>query len=119
MSNLVKWLMTLSHDPTQLSTPSRFPHVLHAPNCYTGARGKRDTTVADVREGTRERQDHVSYLLRMWRVGDAEGPRWRASLKSARNGEQLGFASLEDLFHFLRTCTGTVWGAYGDGQEPP
>jgi hypothetical protein len=114
MSNLVKWLMTLSHDPTQLSTPSRFPHVLHAPNCYTGARGKRDRTVADVREGTRERRDCASYLLRLWRVGDAEGPTWRASLKSVHNGEQVGFASLDDLFHFLRKETGTLLGADRD-----
>jgi hypothetical protein len=67
--------------------------------------------VADVREGTRERRDYASYLLRMWRVGDADEPTWRASLKIVHSGEQVGFASLEDLFRFLRTQTGTMPGA--------
>jgi hypothetical protein len=87
--------------------PSRFPYVLHAPNRYTGARGKRGTTVADMPDGSKEQRDYASYLLRLWRVGDAEGPTWRASLKSVHNGQQVGFASLADLFAFLENETGS------------
>jgi hypothetical protein len=74
--------------------------------------------VTDMPDGSKERQDYSSYLLRLWRVGDSERPIWRASLKSVHDGQQVGFASLEDLFHFLRTCTGTVWGADGDRRDP-
>ena len=70
--------------------------------------------VADMPEGSKEQRDYSSYLLRMWRVGDAEGPTWRASLKSVHNGEQVGFASLEDLFHYLRKETGMLPGADRD-----
>ena len=67
--------------------------------------------MADVRKVTREQRAYSSYLLRLWRVGAAEGPTWRASLKIVHNGEQVGFASLEDLFHFLRKETGMLPGA--------
>jgi hypothetical protein len=65
-----------------------------------------------------EKRRYLSYLLRLWRVGAAEGPTWRASLKSLHNGEQVGFASLGDLFRFLRTQIGTMPGADGDEQDP-
>lgn len=59
------------------------------------------------------RPGYLSYLLRLWRVsGDGEphdmGSKtiWRASLESARTGEQRGFASLDQLFGFLREQTG-------------
>ena len=74
--------------------------------------------VADMPEGSKERRDCSSYLLRMWRVGDAARPTWRASLKGVHDDQQVGFANLEDLFHFLRTRTGTVWGADGDRRDP-
>jgi hypothetical protein len=74
-------------------------------------------TVADMPDGSKEQRDYASYLLRLWRVGAAEGHTWRASLKSAHDGEQVGFASLEDLFHFLRTQTGMMPSADADGQE--
>jgi hypothetical protein len=70
--------------------------------------------VTGMPEGAKEQRNHSSYLLRLWRVGDAEGPTWRASLKSVHNGEQVGFASLDDLFHFLRKETGTLLGADRD-----
>jgi hypothetical protein len=73
--------------------------------------------VADMPEGSKEQRDYSSYLLRLWRVRDAEGPTWRASLKGVHDGEQVGFASLEDLFHFLRKETGTLPGADGDEQD--
>jgi hypothetical protein len=62
---------------------------------------------------TRNHKDYVSYMLRMWRDGGDEkaaaatGAPWRASLQSPRSGEMVGFASLDDLFDFLR------------GQAPP
>ena len=56
--------------------------------------------------------DYLSYLLRLWRVsGDGESPGmgrkaiWRASLESTRTGERKSFASLDDLFNFLREQT--------------
>jgi len=74
--------------------------------------------VVDTPEGSKEQRAYSSYLLRLWQVGDSERPMWRASLKSAHSGGQVGFASLDDLFRFLRTQTGTKPGADGDGQEP-
>jgi hypothetical protein len=67
----------------------------------------------------REQPDYLSYLLRLWRVtgddktnqGDeashctGETVTWRASLESALTGERKGFASLDDLFDFLRRQT--------------
>ena len=41
----------------------------------------------------------------LWRVGDDEEPMWRASLKSAHTGQQVGFGNLEELFEFLRWRT--------------
>lgn len=59
------------------------------------------------------RPDYLSYLLCLWRVsGDGEplgmGRKaiWRASLESTRTGERRGFASLDELFDFLREQTG-------------
>lgn len=63
----------------------------------------------------KEQADYLSYLLRLWRVsGDGESEPhhgaekvvWRASLESSRTRERQGFASLEDLFDFLRQQTG-------------
>ncbi|MGD8472627.1 MAG: hypothetical protein PVH59_00795 [Anaerolineae bacterium] len=71
--------------------------------------------MADVREGTREQRAYSSYLLRLWRVGAEEGATWRASLRIVHNGEQVGFGSLEDLFHFLRKETGVLPGADREG----
>jgi hypothetical protein len=57
---------------------------------------------------TRSQKDYVSYMLRMWCDRGDEGPSpsnealWRASLQSPRTGELVGFASLDDLFEFLR-----------------
>jgi hypothetical protein len=47
--------------------------------------------------------DYLSYMLRLWRVdnGDQETV-WRASLQDSLTGQQVGFASLEELFAFLR-----------------
>ena len=47
-----------------------------------------------------------SYLLRLWREGE-DKMGWRASLHDPRTGERLGFASLDELFGYLRKETGT------------
>jgi hypothetical protein len=42
-----------------------------------------------------------SYLLRLWRIGTAAPPSWRASLEDARTHQRRNFASLEQLYAFL------------------
>ena len=66
----------------------------------------------------KEQPDYLSYLLRLWRDADNDGPHqmkpwtaWRASLQCSLAGERRVFASLDDLFAFLRRQTG------GDGDE--
>ncbi len=59
-------------------------------------------------QGSQERGDYLSYLLRLWRESDGEVPVWRASVKSSHTGETVGFASLEELFEFLRQKAGAV-----------
>jgi hypothetical protein len=49
-----------------------------------------------------ERWQYLSYLLRLWQVEAGGQEVWRASLKSVDTGEQVGFASLEELFDHLR-----------------
>jgi hypothetical protein len=70
--------------------------------------GKRGAVVAKTQTGPGERQEYLSYLLRLWRVGDEDKPVWRASLRSALTGKQVGFSSLEALFDYLRAKTGVV-----------
>lgn len=66
-------------------------------------------------EDTMEQPDYLSYLLRLWWAGgDDEAPAdgvWRASLESPQTGQQQGFASLDDLFDFLREQTSNLRGA--------
>lgn len=45
------------------------------------------------------REEHRSYLLRIWRAGEDGG--WRASLQSIPGGERHMFADLESLLRFL------------------
>jgi hypothetical protein len=59
-----------------------------------------------------EQPDYLSYLLRLWRESGGEksqcgaaGAVWRASLETP-SGESHGFASLDDLFGFLRRQIG-------------
>jgi len=60
---------------------------------------------------TTDQPDYLSYLLRLWWEGGegeasgAKGRVWRASLESPHTGERKGFASLEDVFEFLREQT--------------
>jgi hypothetical protein len=55
-----------------------------------------------------ERRRYLSYLLRLWQAQREDKLVWRASLETARTGEQTGFASLKELFAFLREQTGTA-----------
>jgi hypothetical protein len=43
-----------------------------------------------------------SYLLRIWQTGDDESCTWRASLEQPGTRARRGFASLDELFRFLR-----------------
>ena len=52
-----------------------------------------------------ERQGYLAYLLRMWRVEEDGGVRWRASLEQPSDGEQFVFGSLEAAFDFLQEQT--------------
>ena len=54
---------------------------------------------------SREQRRYVSYLLRLWQIESGGELAWRASLESAHTGKQKGFASLDDLFEFLRNST--------------
>lgn len=51
---------------------------------------------------------YLSYLLRLWRVKDADEDAWRASLHSPQTGRRISFRSLDELFVFLRRETGRV-----------
>ncbi|MDX9954053.1 MAG: hypothetical protein RBT75_08155 [Anaerolineae bacterium] len=51
---------------------------------------------------------YQSYLLRIWTVhsdDEEEGIVWRGSLESSRTGTRFGFASLDELFAFIRAQT--------------
>jgi hypothetical protein len=67
--------------------------------------------------GSQEQREYLSYLLRLWKESDEEKPVWRASLKSSRTGERMGFGTLEELFEFLRRQTGTLPNAGRREQE--
>ena len=55
---------------------------------------------------TEPKRQYVSYLLRLWQKAGKGTACWRASLESPRTGQSQGFASLEELFQFLRRQTG-------------
>jgi hypothetical protein len=48
---------------------------------------------------------YLSYLLRMWQPGTGQDRAWIASLERPGTRERQGFASLDDLFDFLRRQT--------------
>jgi len=66
-----------------------------------------------------EQPGYRSYLLRLWQVGTADVPSWRASLESAQTGERRGFADLESLFAFLeqQTRSNSEQGASSPGTQ--
>ncbi len=60
-----------------------------------------------------------SYLLRMWQTGDGKECAWSASLEQPGTQERRGFATLDDLFDFLRNQTAPRPGqANGPVEEP-
>ena len=60
---------------------------------------------------------YYSYLMRLWLVGDESPTGWRASLENSRTGERVGFASIVELFDFLRLQTGSLPGNNADLDE--
>jgi hypothetical protein len=87
-----------------------------------------DDTVYCLKEETvwamgRAQSQYATYLLRLWQASES-GERhrvgretsWRASVESPRTGGRTGFASLDELFAFLRERAGG-WGRCAeDGQ---
>jgi hypothetical protein len=63
------------------------------------------------------RRKYMSYLLCLWQVRHREGVAWLASLENARTGERRGFASLDELFHFLRQRTDALCGRNNDSRK--
>jgi hypothetical protein len=62
---------------------------------------------------TKEQPDYLSYLLRLRRVSGHQGSEasseqaaWRASLEDPHTGGLHHFASLEEVFDFLRAQMG-------------
>jgi hypothetical protein len=49
-----------------------------------------------------QQKRYLVFLIRLWPAEEGGEPAWRASLESARTGERHAFASLEDLFAYLR-----------------
>ena len=65
-------------------------------------------------EKTRE---HLAYMLRIWSVRDDRKVLWRASLQNAQTSERRGFASLEDLFEYLRSQATAMAEAKAPGKK--
>jgi len=57
---------------------------------------------------TEGKKQYLSFMLRMWRANGEGKAAWRASLESPHTGESIGFASLEELFTFLRQQAGVA-----------
>jgi hypothetical protein len=54
---------------------------------------------------------YLSFLLRLWQVGQNGEESWNASLEDPHTGERHGFANLEALIKFLLQQT------QGGGEE--
>ena len=71
----------------------------------------------------KEPTDYYSGLLRLWREDGKDQTSWRASLESSLTGTRHAFASLEELFLFLRRQVGAGSAATTDKCmvrcEPP
>ena len=61
--------------------------------------GQKDRPSDQPPERPTYREEHWSYLLRLWRGGEEAS--WRASLQSIPAGERHMFADLENLLEFL------------------
>lgn len=51
------------------------------------------------------RPRYLAYLLRVWQTDGGDETEWRASLQRPGEEVRCGFASLEELFAFLRSQT--------------
>jgi hypothetical protein len=63
---------------------------------------------------------YLSYLLRLWQDNSDDQPIWRASLQSSPTENRQGFASLDELFAFLRQqvdTDGDIDKEYGSGMQ--
>jgi hypothetical protein len=75
--------------------------------------GKAAHGESDGRNMSKIHPEYLCYLLRLWRENDSVGAHgvetalWRASLERPQVGDRQGFASLEELFAFLRNETGS------------
>jgi hypothetical protein len=49
-----------------------------------------------------KQSEYLSYLLRMWQTRDGGKTSWYASLEQPGTDERQGFATLDELFQFLR-----------------
>jgi hypothetical protein len=56
----------------------------------------------------REDANYISFLLRLYRVHDKEGPVWRISLEPSLTGERKGFGNLDEFVEFLRQQMGMM-----------
>lgn len=70
-----------------------------------------------VPQGSREQPGYQSYLLRLWRAGQAGKPVWRASLKSTHTGKNVGFANLRSLVAFLEEQIAIAEQRIADGES--
>jgi hypothetical protein len=61
--------------------------------------GHKESAPEQARASATYRQEHCSYLLRLWRAG-GEGS-WRAALQSIPSGEQYIFVNLDSPLTFL------------------
>jgi len=98
-----------TENDTQLASgpeSEQFPNVFRMGLCDTiRIRMVCREDVTRERKGSGEMPGYVSYLLRLWREKGGQTAQWRASLQDPHSGERVGFASLEDLFSFLRRET--------------
>jgi hypothetical protein len=52
------------------------------------------------------RPDYLSYLVRLWRVGQGREACWRASLQRPGTEEPIWFTDLEEMLAYLRAEAG-------------
>jgi hypothetical protein len=64
-----------------------------------------------------EQPDYVSYLLRLWRETARGETVWRASLERSLADKRHVFASLGDLFEYLRQQAGGALDVDNDEGE--
>lgn len=57
---------------------------------------------------TQKMVETTAYLLRLWRARTKNKDVWRASLEDVSTRQKVGFASLDELFSFLRDHTSRV-----------